>query len=119
MADETIVIAGWIDVDPASRDEVVERSVPLQRSTRDDEPGCSAYVFAADPAVAGRIHVYERWDDAAALDAHFQHPNYHAMRQVLSDYPRLGSQIAKMGVDRTAPVYSPEGVASATYWPDA
>ena len=91
MAD-MIVIAGWIDVDPAVRDELVAASVPLQRSTRDDEPGCLAYVFAADPAVDGRIHIYEQWATAADLDAHFQHPNFHATGELLRSQPRLGGE---------------------------
>ena len=60
MAD-IIVISGWIDVDPAARDELLAASVPLQQSTRDDEPGCEAYAFSADPVVDGRILVYEQW----------------------------------------------------------
>ncbi|MET0324034.1 MAG: antibiotic biosynthesis monooxygenase, partial [Ilumatobacteraceae bacterium] len=79
MADGTVIIAGWIDVEPASRDDLVAASIPFQRSTRDDEPGCDAYVFAADPAVAGRIAVFEQWATAADLDAHFVHPNFLGM----------------------------------------
>ena len=112
-----IVIAGWIDVEPAARDELVAASVDFQASTRNDEPGCGAYVFAADPVVAGRIHVYEEWASAADLDAHFQHPNYHGMRELIRRYPRVGSQTAKHAVSRSGPVYGPDGVASATSWP--
>jgi quinol monooxygenase YgiN len=120
MSDEpnTIVIAGWIDVDPASRDELVAASIPFQRSTRDGEPGCIGYVFAADPVDPARIDVYEQWQSAAALDAHFQHPNFHAMRELLRRYPRTGSATTKHRVDRSGPVPGPDGVPSATYWPD-
>ena len=118
MASEVVTVAGWIDVDPATRDELVARSVAYQRSTRDDEPGCEAYVFAADPAVDGRIHVYEQWATAADLDAHFQHPNFLAMRELLREYPRIASETTKLRVDATGPVYGPDKVPSATYWPD-
>lgn len=118
MASQIVTVAGWIDVDPASRDELVSRSVDLQRSTREDEPGCEAYVFTADPVVDGRIHVYEQWSTAADLDAHFQHPNFGAMRALLRDYPRVGSETMKLRVDATAAVYGPDKVPSATYWPD-
>ena len=112
MADEMVVIAGWIDVEPASRDELVAASVPFQRSTRDDEPGCLAYVFAADPAVDGRIHVYEQWATAADLDAHFQHPNFHAMRRAAArPAPRVGSRDDEAPRRRTGPVYGPDGRA--------
>jgi Antibiotic biosynthesis monooxygenase len=41
----------------------------LQQKTRDEEPGCLAYVFSADPCVAGRLVVYELWHDEASLAA--------------------------------------------------
>ncbi|MET0460703.1 MAG: antibiotic biosynthesis monooxygenase [Ilumatobacteraceae bacterium] len=117
MADGTVIIAGWIDVEPASRDDLVAASIPFQRSTRDDEPGCDAYVFAADPAVAGRIAVFEQWATAADLDAHFVHPNFLGMKELLRAYPRVGSQTTKFRVDASGPVYGPDGVPSATDWP--
>jgi quinol monooxygenase YgiN len=112
-----IEVVGWIDVEPSVRDELVAASIPFQRSTRDDESGCVAYVFAADPAVPGRIHVYEQWATAEDLDAHFQHPNFSAMRELLRGYPRIGSSTLKHLVERTGPVATPEGTPSATYWP--
>ena len=118
MGSRMVVIAGWIDVEPAARDELIAASVPLQRSTREEEPGCQAYVFTADPAVDGRIHVYEQWATAADLDAHFLHANFHAMKALLRDYPRVGSQTTKHRVDSSGPVYGPDGVPSATYWPE-
>lgn len=118
MASEIVTVAGWIDVDPTARDGLVAASVALQRSTRDDEPGCEAYVFTIDPAVEGRIHVYEQWSTAADLDAHFLHPNFAAMRELLREYPRVGSQTSKLRVDAVGPVYGPDKVPSATYWPD-
>lgn len=117
MAAEMVLIAGWIDVDPASRDELVAASIPFQQSTRDDEPGCQAYVFAADPAVDGRIRVFEHWASAADLDAHFEHPNFHGMKALLRTYPRVGSETTKFRVNGSGPVYGPDGVPSATYWP--
>jgi quinol monooxygenase YgiN len=113
-----IEIVGWIDVDPAARDELVAESIPFQRSTRADEPGCVAYVFAADPAEDGRIHVYEQWATPGDLDAHFAHPNFSAMRELLRGYPRIGSETTKHEVARTGPVYGPDGMPSATYWSD-
>ena len=70
-----------------------------------------AYVFAADPTVDGRIHVYEQWATAADLDAHFQHPNFHGMKELLRAYPRVGSLTTKFRVDGSGPVYGPDGVA--------
>lgn len=115
MADQ-IVITGWIDVAPGVRDELLAASVQLQRSTRDDEPGCLAYVFAADPVVEGRIHIYEQWETAADLDAHFQHPNFRATGELLRSQPRRGGETLKLHVDLTGPVRDPDGQPSARYW---
>ena len=35
--------------DPSTRQALVEKSAPIQQATRDDEPGCLVYCFAADP----------------------------------------------------------------------
>ena len=115
---DMIVIAGWVDVDPDARDELIASTVELQRATRNDEPGCMAYVFTADPAVDGRIHIYEQWASAADLDAHFQHPNFHATGALLRAQPRRGGEMAKYHIDKTGPVRDPDGQASATYWSD-
>ena len=50
-----IIIAGVIDLaDPARIDEAIEKAKPLQQATRDNEPGCHAYVFSVDPCVEGK-----------------------------------------------------------------
>ena len=61
------------------RDRAVASTAAVQKATRDDEPGCLAYCFAADPAEATHIQVYELWTAADALADHFEHPNYAAM----------------------------------------
>ncbi len=80
-----IIIAGTIDlIDPASRDELLARTILLQKATRDEEPGCELYCFAADPVVEGRIQITELWSDEQSLAAHFTHPNYLNMRTILN-----------------------------------
>jgi len=101
-----IIIAGYIDFkDRASRDAAVEASKPLQQATRDDEPGCAAYCFAADPCVDNRVQVYELWDDEASLAAHFEHENYFNMRAMLGDKGLTGADNNKFRVDLREPVY--------------
>ena len=101
-----IIIAGEIHfADQASRDKACELSAPLQRATRDDEPGCRAYCFAPDPCVATTIQVYELWDDEASLAAHFEHPNYLNMRSMLHDAGIVGADNNKFRCDLKEPVY--------------
>ena len=101
-----IIIAGTIDLaDPDARDAAMERATPLQMATREQEPGCLAYCFAPDPGVPGRILVYELWADEASLAAHFVHPNYLNMRDMLGSVGLKGADNNKYRVDLVEPVY--------------
>lgn len=114
-----IAIIGHIDVDPAVRDRLVESTVELQRSSEQDEPGCLVYTIASDPGNAGRIRIVELWESAAALDAHFQHPNFIATGAALRAEPRLSGTALKYRIDAVAPVKGPDGVASSEFWSEA
>ena len=101
-----IIIAGTIDLaDPSQIDEAIEKAKPLQQATRDDEPGCQAYVFSKDPCVAGRIAVHELWDDEASLAAHFKHDNYLNMGGLLQGFGLAGADNNKFRCDHKEPVY--------------
>jgi len=101
-----IVISGNIDLkDAKARDEAIDVARGLQQKTRDEEPGCLAYVFAPDPCVANRIYVHELWEDEASLAAHFEHPNYLNMREALGKIGLVGADTNKHRVDLSEPVY--------------
>jgi len=110
-----IAIIGHIDVDPAVRDELVASTVDLQRATQQDEPGCVVYTIAADPADAGRIRIVELWDSAEALDAHFEHPNFHATGAAMRVSPRLGGSAMKYRIDAVDQVRGADGTATSTF----
>jgi quinol monooxygenase YgiN len=113
---DRVIIAGYLDVHPDDRDACVAASQSMQQATRDDEPGCLAYVFAADPCVAGRVQIFELWEDEATLAAHFQHPNYFGMRDMLGQYRRIGGSIAKFRTDLSEPVYDSDRKARADFF---
>ena len=100
-----IIIAGTIDIDPEQFDACVAASTPIQKATRDDEPGCLAYCFAPDPVIAGRIQVFELWTDQESLAAHFTHPNYINMRNTLGRFGLRGADNSKYLVTHREPVY--------------
>lgn len=110
-----IAIIGHIDVDPAVRDELVASTVDLQRATQQDEPGCVVYTIAADPADAGRIRIVELWESADALDAHFEHPNFHATGAAMRVAPRLGGSAMKYRIDAVDQVRGADGTATSTF----
>lgn len=98
----------------ADRDRAVELTTDVQRATRDDEPGCLAYCFGADPAVPEHIQVYELWTDADSLAEHFEHPNYAAMVDVLRN---VGGFVAShnqlYAAEFRGPVYDENGFRRA------
>lgn len=111
-----IVLVGWIDIDPEKRAELLVASASLQQGTRDDESGCLAYVFAADPLRDARIAVHEAWSDEQSLQDHFSHANYKGMLGLLGSGDIRGMDVAKHDIARSAAVYRPDGVPDASWW---
>ena len=95
----------------ANRDNAVDLTAAVQKATRDDEPGCLAYCFAADPAEPTHIQVYELWTDPENLAKHFEHPNYHKMVQVLQTCGGfISSENRLWAADDRGTVYGDDGV---------
>lgn len=69
-----LVIAGTIRLDPAKREVAIAAARDVMRDTR-RETGCISYTFSADVEDAAVFHVFEEWESAAALGAHFQAPH--------------------------------------------
>ncbi len=101
--------------DPSTRQALIEKSAPIQKATRDDEPGCMVYCFAADPCQDDLIQVYELWESEEALQAHFAHPNYHDMRAMLGAGGLVSAVSNKHRIDKSAPVYGEDHVATASF----
>ena len=101
--------------DPSTRHALLERSAPIQQATRDDEPGCLVYCFAADPCQDDLIQVYELWESEAALAAHFEHQNYFDMRAMLNDGGLTGASSRKHRIDATASVYNEDRTPTANF----
>ncbi len=110
-----IIIAGIISIAADRRAACLAESAALQQATRDDEPGCLAYVFSADPCDDTAIVVYELWEDAATLAAHFLHANYTEMRSLFGRHGITGAVTRKYRIDADAPVYNAERVATVDF----
>ncbi len=109
------VEAAIVLADPSKRAALVEASAPIQKATRDEEPGCLVYCFAADPVQPDLIQVYELWEDEASLAAHFEHPNYFTMRELLNGGGLVSATSRKLRIDAAAPVYGPDRRPSASF----
>ena len=101
--------------DPSTRADLLARTAPIQQATRDDEPGCLVYCFAADPCHVDLIQVYELWESEEALAAHFDHQNYFDMRTMLNDGGLTGAVSRKHRIDASAPVYNADRVPTAGF----
>ena len=105
-----IIIAGTIEfATQEDRDGAVAKAVPYQEATRAEEAGCVAYSFAPDSGSTTTVQVFELWEDEATLGAHFEHPNFIAMGQVLRSTGRVGGSVAKYRCDLSEPVKDTEG----------
>ncbi len=103
-----IVSAKLVFASQPDRDRAVELSIPIQQATRDQEKGCSAYCFAADPCDPLSIQVYELWEDSDSLVAHFDHENYRAMLELASKLGIVESINRAYLSERNEPVYGPD-----------
>jgi quinol monooxygenase YgiN len=101
--------------DPANRQALIERSAAIQQATRDDEPGCLIYCFAADPCQSDLIQVYELWESEESLAAHFKHQNYLDMRAMLGAGGLVSAVSRKHRIDASAPVYGPDHTPTAAF----
>ena len=102
-----IVSATILFASQQDRDRAVELSMPIQQATRDQEAGCQAYCFSADPCDPVAIQVYELWEDSESLVAHFEHKNYAAMLEAFSSVGLIESINRAYLSDRNEPVYGP------------
>lgn len=110
-----IVISGTLQIHPDDRAAMLEAFGPIQAATRAEEPGCLQYAFSADPLDDTTVLIYEHWEDAAALDAHFAHPNFTKARQCLGSFRRLGGNMQKYHVDKVAPIIGADGNVTSAF----
>jgi quinol monooxygenase YgiN len=110
----TIVIAGEVDFPPENRAAALSGARALIDAAL-AEPGCRHYAWSADPFDAGRVHVFEEWDDEATLASHFQAAPYRGMLAHLSSYTIVSAVTRKYRVDASEPVYGADGLPSARF----
>ena len=112
-----IVVAALEFEDQDTRDKAVNLTRDCQLVSR-KEPGCHAYCFAPDPAVPTRVQVYELWEDSDSLAAHFKHPNYQQMVDLLGEAGIKESINQAYLTERSEPVYGPNGERKEAFFED-
>lgn len=77
-----IVIAGCARLHASERDDAVRAGSEMAAASR-AEPGCLDYRYAFDIDDPLVVRVFEHWESADALDAHFASPHFRAFTEVL------------------------------------
>lgn len=77
-----IVVTAEVHVKKEKREEAVRLAREFAASSR-REPGCIAYRFYTDLVDPHRFFVFEQWESAEALQAHFETPNMDRFNQRL------------------------------------
>jgi quinol monooxygenase YgiN len=107
-----VIVAGWIDFDPADREEALRAFADVVAKSR-EESGCIDYVFSPDPDAPGRVRVFEHWTSDAALTEHLTLPHVQALRGAIAGLTRTGRQMTH----HTVAVSRPMGSASTSAAP--
>ena len=105
-----IIVSATLDFESREqRDRAIEITADIQLATREEEEGCISYCFAADPAVANRIQVYELWKDEESLVAHFSHHTYLEMVEALNSVGIRETENQMYLIDKHKSVYDEDG----------
>ena len=110
-----IIIAGSIRLDPAQVEEALEAGWPHIEGAR-GQRGCLAYRWTLEPREPGRVEVFERWQDEAALAAHLAGPHYRSMLATLGAHGLQGAEVEKYRIDRQGAVYDEQGKPRADFF---
>ena len=98
-----LIIAGTITIDPADVDKMRESAAVMMEATH-QEPGCQQYVFSVSVADPGNIQIFEVWDSAADLEAHFQMPHMKVFGEAMSTMTVTGRDLARYEVASSEPM---------------
>ena len=111
----TVIINGTVDFNPADAAVVLQQAADLMAQTP-AQKGCRHYVWSLDPAVPGRVYVYENWQSVEDLAAHLSGHFYTDMLARISQYEILGTDILKYRIDHEEPVYDETGTPRADFF---
>jgi quinol monooxygenase YgiN len=111
----TILINGTVDFSPEDAINAMADATELMRDTR-SQKGCRHYVWSIDPAVPGRVYVYENWETEEDLAAHLKGAYYSGMLALLGKYEMKGTDILKYQPAKAGPIYDDTGVPRADFF---
>jgi len=69
-----LIVAAEVTVEKGAVEKVRDALLTMETETR-KESGCQVYAFSVDVNDPCMVRIFERWDDMAALEAHFATPH--------------------------------------------
>ena len=88
-----IAIFVSIRVKPGFRDQFIEAALDDARGSAGDEPGCYRFDVLQDASDDNLVHLYEVYEDQAALEAHRRMPHYKRWGSTTADWREGSSRI--------------------------
>jgi quinol monooxygenase YgiN len=98
-----LIVAGTLDLPPENRAKLLAAAEPLMRAS-ESEDGCHTYLMMPDPLDAGRVRIFERWEDEDALAKHFTMPHMAEFGAALGDLGITGSDLTKYEIASSGPL---------------
>jgi quinol monooxygenase YgiN len=92
-----LIVAGVIQIDPSCR-HAAEPVFETMRAATLKEAGCLEYQAYVDRHDPGTLFMFERWNDQAALDAHFVSPHMAEFGAALGGLGVRGMDVKKYAV---------------------
>ena len=77
-----MIVTGEVELKADKIEEMIEHAQTMALATRKEE-GCLAYRFSRSIESAATFYVYEEWESAEALQAHFDAPHTNTFNQHL------------------------------------
>lgn len=97
-----IVIAGTAKIKPEMRETAVSASVEMAAAS-EKEAGCKSYRFYTELEDENTIFIFEEWESAAVLAAHFETPHMAIFRQKLPNFLAGEPKILQYEVSEVKP----------------
>lgn len=99
-----LIVAGIIRIDPSKR-ALADAAFEKMRAASLAEPGCLDYQAYADRNDPGVLFMFEKWQSAEALAAHFQTPHMAEFGAAMGGLGVQGMEIKKYEVSSEGSVF--------------
>jgi len=98
-----LIIAGSFRVAPPQRDAAIAAAREMMTETH-KEKGCHAYVFSADLADPTLVHLFELWESAEHLHAHFVTPHMARFQAAIGTIKPRDFSVKRYEISSVGPV---------------